>query len=111
MFDAKHDSRHKARLLNDGRLTDDPLSRYYSGVTSLRGIGLVLLLTELNGLYYWGTDAGNTCLEALTTEKVNAVSGLKFGPLEGHNLIIIKVSYGLRTYGLRWHERLADYLR
>ena len=44
-------------------------------------------------------------------EKVYIVSGPEFGPLEGHNLIIIKALYGLRTSGLRWHERLANCLR
>ena len=64
VFDVKHDGRHKSRLVADGNLTDITLSSVYSGVTSLRGTRLVLLLTELNGLESWGTDIGNNCLEA-----------------------------------------------
>ena len=50
VFDAKHDGRHKARLVADRHLTEVPLSSVYSGVVSLRGIRLVLFLAELNGL-------------------------------------------------------------
>jgi hypothetical protein len=38
------------------------------------------------------------------------VAGPEFGQLEGHYLIIVKALYGLRTSGLRWHERFADCL-
>ena len=31
--------------------------------------------------------------------------------MEGHLLIINKALYGLRSSGLRWHEKLADTLR
>ena len=44
VFDVKHDSRHKARLVADGHLTDAPLSSIYLGVVSLRGIMLVLFI-------------------------------------------------------------------
>ena len=40
VFDAKHDGRHKARLVADGQLTDFSLSSIYSGV--VRGIRIVL---------------------------------------------------------------------
>jgi hypothetical protein len=39
------------------------------------------------------------------------IAGPEFGQLEGHYLIIIKAFYGLRTSGLRWHERFANCLR
>ena len=111
VFDVKHDGRHKARLVADGHLTDVPLSSVYSGVVSLRGIRIVLFLAELNGLESWGTDIGNAHLEACTKEKVFIIAGREFGPLEGHALIINKALCGLRTSGLRWHERLSDCLR
>ena len=50
VFDVKHDGRHKARLLADRHLTDVPLSSFYSGVVSLRGIRLVLFVDEFNHL-------------------------------------------------------------
>lgn len=105
----KHDGRHKARLVADGHLPDVPLSSVCSGATSLRGIRLVLFLAELNGLESWGTDIGNTCLEYFTKEKVHAVAGPEFGPLQGHVLIINKALQ--RTSGIFWHERLSDCLR
>jgi hypothetical protein len=69
---------------------------------------LVVFLAELNGLELWGADVGNAYLEAKTKEKVD---GPEFGTLEGHTLLVDKALYGLRSSGLRWHERLADVLR
>ena len=111
VFDVKHDGRHKARMVADGHLTDIPLSSVYSGVVSLRGLRLLIFISELNGLETWATDIGNAYLEAKTSEKVYIIAGPEFGSLEGHILIIQKALYGLRTSGVRWHERLADCLR
>ena len=111
VFDVKHDGRHKARLVADGHLTDIPLESVYSGVVSLRGIRLLTFISELNGLELWATDIGNAYLEARTKELVYIVAGPEFGDREGHILVIEKALYGLRTSGLRWHERLADCLR
>ena len=111
IYDVKHDGRHKARLVADGHLTEIPLSSVYSGVVSLRGLRLLVFLAELNGLDTWATDIGNAYLEAKTLEKVYVVAGKEFGDREGHALIIYKALYGLRTSGVRWHERFADCLR
>ena len=100
VFDTKHDSRHKARLVDDGHLTNVPLSSVYSVIVSLKGTMLVIFIAELNCLESWGTDIGNSYLEPFTKEKVYIVAGPEFGPLEGHYLIIVKASCGLRTYGL-----------
>ena len=107
----KHDGRHKARLVADGHLTNVPLSSVYSGVVSLRGIRLVLFLAELNGLESWGTDTCDAYLEVFIKENVYIVTGPEFGTLEGHYLIIVKALCGLRTSGLRWNEKLDDFLR
>jgi hypothetical protein len=37
VYDLKHDSQHKARLVADGHLTDIPLDSVYYGVVSLQG--------------------------------------------------------------------------
>jgi len=111
VFEVKHDGRHKARLVADGHLTDIPLESVYSGVVSLRGIRLLTFVSELNGLELWATDIGNAYLEARTKELVYIVAGPEFGDREGPILVIEKALYGLRTSGLRWHERLADCLR
>ena len=111
VFDVKHDGRHKARLVADGHLTDVPLDSVYSGVVSLRGIRMLVFLSELNGLKTWATDIGNAYLEAVTCEKVYIIAGPEFKEREGHILVIYKALYGLRTSGLRWHERFADCLR
>ena len=68
VFDVKHNSRHKSRLVANGHLSEVPLSSVYSGVVPLRGIRLVLFLAELNGLGARSTDIGNAYLEAFTKE-------------------------------------------
>lgn len=112
VYAVKHDGRHKARLVADGHLTDIPIESVYSGVVSLRGIRMSVFLAELNGLETWCTDVGNAYLESYTKEKVGIIAGPEFGEqIQGCTLIIVKALYGLRSSGLRWHERLADCLR
>ena len=111
VFAVKHDGRHKARLVADGHLTDVPMESVYSGVVSLRGFRLVVFLAELNNLEIWATDIGNAYLEAKTKEKLVIVAGPEFGELAGHLLVIRKALYGLRTSGLRWHERFSECLQ
>ena len=72
---------------------------------------IALFLAELNNLDSWGTDAGNAYLETKTKEKVYIIAGPEFRDSQSHILLTQKVLYGLRTSGLRWHERFADYLR
>jgi Reverse transcriptase (RNA-dependent DNA polymerase) len=111
VFAVKHDGRHKARLVAGGHLTAVPADSVYSGVVSLRSLRIIIFVAELNGLEIFGCDVGNAYLEAETKERVYIVASAGFGLLEGHTLIIHKALYGLRTSGLRWHERLADTLR
>ena len=111
VFAVKHDGRHKARLVAGGHLTDTPIDSVYSSVVSLKGIRYLTFAAELNGLQVWCTDIGNAYLESNTKEKVYIVAGDEFGELKGHTLIIVKALYGLKSSGLRWHERLADVLR
>ena len=107
VYAVKHDGRHKARLVAGGHLTDVPVDSVYSGVVSLRSLRIVLFLAELNGLKIWQDDIGNAYLEAVTQEKIFIIAGPEFGDLEGHILVIHKAIYGLRTSGLRWHERFC----
>ena len=111
VFDVKHDGRHKARMVADGHLTNIPLDSVYSGVVTLRGLRMLVFLAELNNLQTWATDIGNVYLKAVTSEKVYIIAGPEFKKLEGNVLVIYKALYGLRTSGLRWHERFADCLR
>ena len=111
VFDVKHDGRHKARYVAGGHLTDVPTESVYSGVVSLRGLRMVTFLSELNDLELWATDVGNAYLEARTAELLFIVAGPEFGDLEGHMLVIYKALYGLRSSGLRWHERFSACLR
>jgi Reverse transcriptase (RNA-dependent DNA polymerase) len=72
---------------------------------------MVIFLAELNKLQLWGADVSSAYLEADTKEKVYIIAGDEFGKLSGNTLIIEKALYGLRTSGLRWHEKFTDILR
>jgi len=111
IFAVKHDGRHKARLVADGHLTNEPLESVYSGVVSLRSLRLTIFLAELNQLEIWGADIGNAYLEAETNEKVFIIAGPEFGERRNHILIIHKALYGLRSSGARWGDRLFDVLK
>ena len=110
IYAVKHDGQHKARLVTNGHLTNTPVDSVYSSVVSLRGLGRVIFLGELNDLLIWTTDVGNTYLDARTKEKVYIIAGSEFGEIEGHTLIILKALYGLRSSDLSWYERFADTL-
>jgi hypothetical protein len=111
VYAVKYDGRHNARCVADRHLTDIPLDSVYSGVVSLRGIRTLIFFAELNNLDTWVTDIGNAYLEAVTSEKLFIIAGPEFGEQQGRTLIIYKALYGLRTSGLRWHDRFADVLR
>jgi len=106
VYAVKHDGQHKAR-----HLTETPIDSIYSSVVSLRGICLLTFVAELNDLEVWATDIGNAYLESYTQEKVYIIAGPEFGDRQGHTLVIRKALYGLKSSGLRWHERLSDVLR
>ena len=104
IYDVKHDSRHKARLVADGQLTDIPDDSVYSSVVSLRGLQILLFLAELNGLEVWRTNIWITYLEVLTSVKVFIHAGPELGPLADHLLLIHKALYGLRSSSACWHN-------
>ena len=110
VFAVKHDGRHKARLVAGEHLTDTPINSVYSLVVSLRGIRLLTFLAKHNDMEIWATNIGNAYLKSFTQEKVYIVAGPEFGDREGHTLIISRALYGLRSSGLRWHQRLTDVL-
>ena len=78
---------------------------------TLKGIKLVSLLEELNGLDSWVAFVGNAYLEAKTKEKTCVIAELEFIPLKDHFSIVTKSLHGLHASGLFCYERLADYLR
>ena len=66
---------------------------------------------ELNGLEVWGTDIGNTYLEAQTSERVCICTGLESGTMADHLLLIQKALYGLQSSGACCHGCLSNVLR
>ena len=111
VFDIKQSLNQKAWIVAHGDMTDLPCEAVYSGVTLLRSLCIVCSLMELNGLKLKGGDVGKIYLKANASEKVCVCAGPKFGPLEGHLLVIEKALYSLRTSGARFHAKFADTLR
>jgi len=111
VYAVKLDGQHKACLVAGGHLTETPVDSVYLSVISLRGIRLLTFVSELNELEVRATDIGNTYLESYTQEKVYIIAGPEFGDRQGHTLAFHKALYGLKSSGLRWHERLSDVLR
>ena len=111
VFDAKEDGCRKARIVAHGDFTPEPDEAVYSSVASLHSLHYITFIAELNGHNLMQGDIGNAYLESYTQEKVCFTAGPEFGPLAGHTLVIIKALYGLRSSGLRFHEKLADTLR
>ena len=111
IYDVKYYKRHKTRCVADVHLKKIPFDSVYSGVISLRGLHMMIALTELNQLDIWATDIGNVYLEARTPEKVYITAGQEFGKKQENALIIYKELYGLRSSGIRWYDKLSDNLR
>ena len=108
VFDVKADRKRKGRLLARGDMTPEPEESVYSSVASLRSLRIVIFLAELNQLELMQGDIVNAYLESHTQEKVYFVAGSEFRHLAGHTFIIDKALFGLRSSGLRFHERLSS---
>ena len=92
-------------------MTPEPEESVYSSVATLRSLRIVIFLAELNGLQLMQGDIGNAYLDSYTQDNVYFTAGPEFRHLAGHNYIIDKALYGLRSSGLRFHERLSTVLR
>ena len=77
--------------MSDGHLTKEPTETVYSGVVSLRMLRLAMFLSELNNLQLWGADVENAYLLALT-KKLYIVASTEFEELQGHVLVMYKVT-------------------
>ena len=110
VFDMKADGNRKGRLVAHGDMTPEPEEAVYSSVATLHSLHIIIFLTELNGLMLMQGDIRNAYLESYTQEKVYFIAGPKFGHKAGHSFIIDKALYGLRSSGLRFHEKLSGVL-
>jgi len=54
-------------------------------------------------------DVGKSYLEAKTNKNVYFIAGPAFKDREGHFMVRYMALYGLRTSGLSWHERFAEF--
>ena len=110
VFDAKASGKCKGRLVAQGDLTQEPKEAVYSSIASLRSLRAIIFASKLNKLKLWQGNVSNAYLELYMLEKVYFIAGPELGPLQGHTLVFIKALYGLRSSGLRFHERLSNVL-
>ena len=75
IYDIKHGMRHKLRCADEGCFTEVPIYSVYSGVVSLRGLHMMIFLTELIQLDTWATDIYNAYLELKTSKQVYITAG------------------------------------
>jgi hypothetical protein len=69
VYAAKHDGRHKSRLVAGGHMTETPLTCDISGVVS-PSVRMIAFIAELNDLKLWATDIGNA-LESWTSSRIH----------------------------------------
>ena len=110
-FEVKMDLRRKVRIVAGGHVTDPPNTEVYSSVVGRDMVRIMFLLSQLNGLKLLMTDIGNAYLYAKTKEKIWCEAGPEFGSLKGLPMSVIRLLYGLKLSGTRFHEHLADTLR
>ena len=70
VFDIKHDFRHRARIVAGGHVAPIPDESPSSYVVLLKGVRILLFLSQLFKLNLTCVDIGNAYFEAETTEKV-----------------------------------------
>jgi hypothetical protein len=105
----KHDERHKAHLVVNGHLIDEPLKSTCSGAVSLCGICFLLFIAELNGVKTWTTNVGNAHLEAKTNKKTWIEASPEFGETQGCALVaFIALVCGPWTSCMHWCESLTN---
>lgn len=99
-------------MVESGNMNDTKLVTYSSSVLSLRSMGTVVLLAELNDIEIHTGDIRNAYLIARTTEEIVFKSGPEFSPF-GHSwqfILINKSLYALKFSGARFHSHLSDTL-
>ena len=101
IFDIKYDGRYKVIYVEDWCSTNIPVDIIYSGVVSLRGLRTMLFLAELNQLYNWFINIGNTYLKTTKYKQLYIIAGPYFSDKKGSNLVIFHVLYGLRSRGVK----------
>ncbi len=109
-FEVKMDFTRKARFVAGGHMTDPPTSLTYSSVVSRDSVRLGFLLAALNDVDLISVDIGNAYLQATTKEKVYTIAGPEFGEFQGHNMLIVRALYGLKSSGAAWHEHFSNNL-
>ena len=95
----------------DGHLTREPNETVYSGVLSLRNLSFAMFLAELNELQLWGVmlEMHTSKHSQKRSSRLWLAQNLKSD--KDMFLLCTKNSYGTRSGGACWHDKLFGILQ
>jgi hypothetical protein len=87
---------------------DTPKDTTLASVVSCDSVKIMYPLAVLSVLDILGTDVQNAYINAPTKERVYSIAGKEFGANIGRPVLIFRALYGLKSYGARWRDHMAD---
>ena len=101
----------KARLVACRHMTETPKCMTYSSVVGRETVCIALTIYALNNLQVKVVDVMNAYVTAPCSEMIWTFLGKEFGSDQRKKAIIVRVLYGLKTFGAAFHAHLADCMR
>ena len=101
------DFKQKARLVEEGLMTNAPATITYASVVLRKTVQIVLMIANLNDLEVKLVDISNAYIQATVREKVWTTLGHEFGEDIGKTAVIVRALYGLKSAGAAFWNHFA----
>ncbi|KAL7463856.1 hypothetical protein ACHAXS_004207 [Conticribra weissflogii] len=112
IFDVKMEDFHrKVQLVSGGQIMDVPPTIIHASVVSHETVLITLTMAVLNAFEVVAADILNMYITSLNKEKIWTLLGPEFGKDKGHNAIVVRALYGLKSAGAAFRRHLADCMR
>ncbi len=112
IFDVKMEDFHrKVQLVSGGHIMDVPPTIIHASVVSHETVLITLTMAVLNAFEVVAADILNMYITALNKEKIWTLLGPEFDKDKGHNAIVVRALYGLKSAGAAFRRHLADCMR
>ncbi len=112
IFDVKmEDFRWKARLVEEGHMTDVPPTVTYASVVLHETLCIALTMAELNALKVMAADIMNAYITAPNKGKICMPLDPEFGKDEGYKAIVVRSLNGIKSAEAAFRSHLGDYMR